>query len=82
MAEEDDASKTEEPTPKKLAEARRKGSVAQSQEIKSWAILLGASGVLIFLAPVMANGVRIAARPFIEKPHAIDFNFCVKAVDF
>ena len=75
MAEEDDASKTEEPTPKKLAEARRKGSVAQSQEIKSWAILLGASGVLIFLAPVMANGVRIAARPFIEKPHAIDFNF-------
>ena len=75
MAEEDDASKTEEPTPKKLAEAKRKGSVAQSQEIKSWAILLGASGVLIFLAPVMANGVRIAARPFIEKPHAIDFNF-------
>ena len=50
MAEEDDASKTEEPTPKKLAEAKRKGSVAQSQEIKSWAILLGASGLLIFLS--------------------------------
>ena len=75
MAEEDDASKTEEPTPKKLAEAKRKGSVAQSQEIKSWAILLGALGVLIFLAPFMANAVRITARPFVEKPHAIDFNF-------
>ena len=75
MAEEDDASKTEEPTDKKLADAKRKGSVAQSQEIKNWAILLGASGVLIFLAPIMANGVRITGRPFIEKPHAIDFNF-------
>lgn len=75
MAEEDDASKTEEPTSKKLADAKRKGNVAQSQEIKNWAILLGASGVLIFLAPIMANGVRITGRPFIEKPHAIDFNF-------
>ena len=72
MAEEDDASKTEEPTSKKLADAKRKGNVAQSQEIKNWAILLGASGVLIFLAPIMANGVRITGRPFIEKPHAID----------
>ena len=53
MAEEDDASKTEEPTAKKLADARRKGSVAQSQEIKSWAILLGASGLLIFFAPIL-----------------------------
>ena len=75
MAEEDDASKTEEPTDKKLADAKRKGSVAQSQEIKNWAILLGASGLLIFLAPIMANEVRITARPFIEKPHSIDFNF-------
>ena len=33
MAEEDDASKTEEPTEKKLADAKRKGSVAQSEEI-------------------------------------------------
>ena len=75
MAEEDDASKTEEPTAKKLADARRKGSVAQSQEIKSWAILLGASGLLIFFAPILANNLRVAVRPFVEKPHAIDFNF-------
>ena len=75
MADEDDASKTEEPTSKKLADAKRKGNVAQSQEIKNWAILLGASGVLIFLAPIMANEVRITGRPFIEKPHSIDFNF-------
>ena len=75
MADEDDASKTEEPTEKKLGDAKRKGSVAQSQEVKSWAILLGASGLLIFLAPTMANNVRLTARPFIEQPHAIDFNF-------
>ncbi len=54
MAEEDDASKTEEPTEKKLADSRNKGSVAQSQEIKSMGILLAGTGGLIFLAPFMA----------------------------
>jgi len=75
MSEEDDASKTEEPTEKKLDDAKRKGQVAQSQEVKSWAILLGASGMLVFLAPSMANNIRLTARPFVEMPHAIEFNF-------
>jgi len=75
MAEEDDASKTEEPTDKKLADAKRKGQVAQSQEVKNWAILLGGTGALIFMALHMANSVRLTARPFIEQPHAFDFDF-------
>ena len=75
MAEEDDVSKTEDPTAKKLNDARRKGSVAQSQEVKNWAILLGAAGLLIFLAPHMATNLRNTTRPFIEKPHAIDLKF-------
>ncbi len=75
MAEEDDASKTEDPTEKKLADARNKGNVAQSQEIKSWGVLLGGTGALMFLAPQMATGVREIGRQFIEQPHAIPFNF-------
>ncbi len=75
MAEEDDASKTEEPTEKKLAEARRKGNVAQSQEIKNWGVLLAGTGALMFLAPFMANGVREIAFPFVEQPHAVPFDF-------
>ncbi len=75
MADEDDASKTEDPTEKKLLDARGKGQVAQSQEIKSWAILLGGTAGLIILAPYMANQVRILSRTFIESPHAISFDF-------
>ena len=42
---EDDAQKTEEPTQKKLDDARKKGQVASSQEVKSWAIIIaGAIG--------------------------------------
>ncbi len=75
MAEEDDASKTEEPTEKKLGDAKRKGQVAQSQEVKSWAILLGATTLLVFMAPIMANNVRLTARKFIMHPDDIEFEF-------
>jgi flagellar biosynthetic protein FlhB len=75
MAEEDDASKTEDPSDKKLSDARAKGSVAQSQEVKSWAILLAGTGALMFLAPYMANGVKQLGRKFIEQADAIPFDF-------
>ncbi len=74
MADEDDASKTEDPTEKKLQDARRKGQVASSQEIKSWAILLGGTAGLIILAPYIANNVRIISQTFIENPHAISMD--------
>ena len=75
MAEEDEASKTEEPTEKKISDARSKGNVAQSQEIKNWAVLLGGTGSLIFLAPMMANGVREIGTKFVHQPDMISFDF-------
>jgi flagellar biosynthetic protein FlhB len=75
MAEQDDASKTEEPTDKKLTDARNKGNVAQSQEIKSWGVLLAGTGALIFLTPHMASGVKKLGHRFIESPDAIPFDF-------
>jgi len=41
MEEQDQSDKTEEPTPKRIADARGKGNVAKSQEINNWASLLG-----------------------------------------
>ncbi len=75
MADEDDASKTEEPTEKKLSEAKRKGNVAQSQEIKHWGVLLAATATLVMLAPFMATNIRMTVLPFIEQPHAYNFDF-------
>ena len=75
MAEEDDSSKTEEPTAKKLAKAREKGQLAMSQEIKSWLILLGSALFLFMMAPSMMRDIRMTVAPFITSPHAIPFDF-------
>ncbi len=75
MAEHDDAAKTEDPTEKKLSDARSRGNVAQSQEVKHWAILLGGLGALLFMAPYMADGVGKIGWRFIEQPEAISLDF-------
>jgi len=48
MAEESFQEKTEQPTPKKVADARKKGTVAQSREIPSAIILLTSLGFFFF----------------------------------
>ena len=68
---DDDASKTEDPTAKKLAKARSEGQVAQSQEIKSWVLLMGSALLIFMLAPGIASDLRDLSRGFIEYPHAI-----------
>ena len=75
MAEQqDDAAKTEEPTPKRLQTAREKGQVAVSQEVKNWAMLLGAAFGLAVLAPGIMHGVTATAFKFVESPHAISLD--------
>lgn len=71
MAEDQDQSqKTEEPSQRRLEEARRKGQVANSREVNNALVL--ASGALFVgvLAPGMAARLAEALRPFIERPHA------------
>ncbi len=72
MSENDDKSqKTEEPTPKKLREAREKGQVATSREINNWFMLLASAIIFAGLAPPMASAVVRALTVFIESPDAI-----------
>ena len=75
MAEEadDDASKTEEPTAKRLEEAREKGQAAASREINHWMIFMGATLGFVFLGAYMWRGLGAAMRPFFERPHEFDF---------
>jgi flagellar biosynthesis protein FlhB len=52
MAEdEDDASKTEDASGKKLGDAREKGNVPMSQEAKTWIMLLASLVVVSMVAP-------------------------------
>jgi len=55
MSDEDDSQKTEDPTDRKLSKAREKGQTGSSQEVKSWAVLLGAGAGLSLLAPWMMS---------------------------
>ncbi len=58
MAEEDDSQKTEDPTSKKLEDARKKGQVPVSKEVGSFMLLFGGSLVMVMMAPDMARSVR------------------------
>lgn len=72
MAEEDDdTEKTEDPSGKKLEKARSEGQIVQSQEIRSWGMLLGATLGVMMLAPGLMHGVDKAIRKYIESPHAL-----------
>lgn len=72
--DEDDSSKTEEPTPHKLSEAREKGNVITSQEVSSFAILLGGALTAAFLGPFMAERLANATGGLLANVHAITFD--------
>jgi flagellar biosynthetic protein FlhB len=72
MAEEqDDSQKTEEPTQKRLDEAREKGQVASSREINHWFMILGGTLLVTIFAPQMMRDLARLMLPFVEQPDAI-----------
>jgi flagellar biosynthetic protein FlhB len=67
MAEQDNDSKTEKPTPKRLEQAREKGQVASSQDVKSWVMLAGALVCLAGLLPAAAARLTATGRSFLDQ---------------
>src|SRR4051794_5799783 len=67
----DDSQKTEDPTPKRQAEAREKGQVGKSREIDHWAMLLASTLIVFIFAPGMATTMKQALVIFLEYPHAM-----------
>ena len=78
MAAEDDG-KTEDPTGKRLDEARAKGQVTQSPEVRLWASLLAAYIVLTILLGPMTTKLRLTLTPLIDHPH--QFEMTVQSLD-
>jgi flagellar biosynthetic protein FlhB len=72
MAEDpDDGQKTEEPSQRRLEEARSKGQVASSREVNH-ALMLGAGALLVgTLEPRVAGDLAAALRRLLEHPHEI-----------
>jgi flagellar biosynthetic protein FlhB len=69
MADEDKASKTEDPTDRRIEDARKEGNVPNSRELTNFFVLLGAAIFLVALAPWAAEGVASHLLNFLSRAH-------------
>ena len=58
MAAESGMERTEQPTPKRLREAREKGQVPRSKELNSMALLMAAAGGFLLMGETMLTGLQ------------------------
>src|SRR5262245_12840126 len=70
MAEDQDNSqKTEDPTQKRLEEARKKGDIAKSQDVPVWFLLAAAAAILAAAGPLATSIADPLAR-MLDHPHS------------
>ncbi len=67
----DEGQKTEEPTQKRLADAREKGDGAKSQEVVTFVALSAATLAIAIFATSVARDLWNISRPFFATPEAI-----------
>ena len=79
MADEaDNDQKTEDPSGKRLDEAREHGQVPISRETTSWVVMMGILIVMAWMIPPMMRDLALFLRGFVESPHSFlldDNNF-------
>lgn len=71
--DQDDAQKTEDPTPKKLQDALKKGQVVTSKEVSSFMMLLLLTILLGWVAPFVMRHATMMLKRFVE--HSSEFSF-------
>lgn len=73
MAEDnqDNSQKTEEPTQRRLEQAREKGQVAKSQEINHWFMFLAMTIIIGVFGESLLRQIAASLYRFVERPHAI-----------
>ena len=75
MSEEsDDSSKTEEPSHKKLEDARKKGQTFSSREINHFFMMLALTFFIMIMAPGLGRDMIDTLGPFITKPDEMDMD--------
>jgi flagellar biosynthetic protein FlhB len=67
----DDAQKTEEPTPKKIEEARKKGNIALSREVNNWMMLLTGTIIIAVFMPYFFTQMQGLLSWYIERSHTV-----------
>src|ERR1700751_3928875 len=73
MAEEKDSGQqTEEPSGRKLQQARQRGQAAQSREVNTWFMLMAGAGVVLFMGPTAAGNIMTTLRAFLTLQRYLD----------
>jgi len=68
--EEDQSQKTEEPSQRKLDDARKKGQVATSRELNNALMVAAAAAFVGILTPSLGHDLGQALIPFVAAPHS------------
>jgi len=71
--DQDESSKTEEPTPKKIEESRKKGQVALSREVNNWVMLFTGTIVVLAIGPPAMSALKNHMKSYIEKAHLMPY---------
>jgi len=69
--DQDKSQKTEQPTEKRLEDARKKGQIAKSQEVGHWFMMVGTAGMLLFLIGNAGHSLYGSLLAFVERPDQI-----------
>src|ERR1700761_2089363 len=70
----DAASKTEEPTPRKLQQAREKGEVVKTPDLGPLASLAGAATVIVLSGGYLSRHPIATMTPFLAAPDSMSFD--------
>ena len=72
--DQDEASKTEDPTAKRMRDAREKGDVPLSREVNNWFVLLGFAIFVAFFMSFLAIDALDTGRYYFQNAHLLYFN--------
>jgi flagellar biosynthetic protein FlhB len=67
----DDSQKTEDPTPKKLEEARKRGQIALSREVNNWVMIFAGTVLIMALSGSVLSELKSMMVIYIEQAHAL-----------
>ena len=71
---ESDSEKTEDPTPRRLSEARKDGNVARSPDLTAALVLLVGVVFIYMIGNRVFGGMRIYLHDYLSASHAVDNN--------
>ncbi|MCL7420534.1 MAG: flagellar biosynthesis protein FlhB [Methylobacter sp.] len=82
MAEDSDQEKTEQPTGKRLADARKKGQIARSRELNTFVMLMTSAVLLLTWGEHMGNGLIDMMKAQFQLKRAVIFDPASPALYF